>query len=165
MSGSALTITYISPIHDGNINSVANLDTALGFVTADEMWFNTDPSAADTHPSDFNILPVTGDDTVGFTMDLDYVGGMPLPNINYAALKAANSFILFSISDWNGENIDLLQNVIANKNEKYQAISHAILFGSNPLPPTGESIPDGGATAALLGMGCLALAGLRKALR
>jgi hypothetical protein len=165
MSASALTITYVPPLHGGNINSVADLN-ALGLGAGDQMWYDTDGGG--THQSDFSNLGVTGSDTLGFTIHLDYIGGTPLPNINYAALKAANSFIVFSISGWNGENIDLLQDKIANGNDKYQGISHAILFGvteENPVPPTGGQVPEGGATAALLGIGSLALAALRKFLR
>jgi hypothetical protein len=168
MSASALTITYVPPVHGGNINSVADLN-ALGLGAGDQMWYNTDGGG--THQSDFSNLGVTGTDTLGFTIHLDYGGGTPLPNINYAALKAANSFILFSVSGWNGENIDLLQDKIANGNDKYQGISHAILFGvpgvteESPVPPTGGQVPEGGATAALLGIGSLAVAALRKILR
>lgn len=161
----ALTITYLPPVHDGNINSVADLN-ALGLGTGDQMWYNTDGGG--THQSDFSNLGVTGTDTAGFTIHLDYVGGNPLPNLQYAALKAADNYVIFSIADWAGENIDLTQNLIANKNDKFQGISHAILFGNTRIiddPPPSHEVPDGGATAMLLGMGVLALGILRKTLR
>jgi hypothetical protein len=160
-STSALTITYLPPIRSGNINSVADLNAALGFNTGDQMWDKSDGGG--THDGDFT-QSTGGTSTAGFTMTFHYVGSSPLPNIDYAALKASNNYLLFSISGWNGEDIVLVQDKILNTNGKFKGISHGILFGKPGTPPPPKA-PDAGATAGLLGLGMLALTVARKSLK
>ena len=165
MSASALTITQLGGIDGGNINSVTDLNNVLNpdAPAGEQMWYKTDGGG--THQPDFSNN-LTGNND--FSVTLHYEGGTPRPDINYAALKAGNFFLVFSITGWAGEDIVLNQNVIMNPPKNaYLGISHAALFGTPgaPIPPTSVPTPDGGATAALLGAGSLALAALRKALR
>jgi hypothetical protein len=74
----------------------------------------------------------------------------------YLLVKDGNSkpaWYLFDIGGWDGKETIELSNFWPGKG----AISHVAIFGGG-----GTSVPDGGATAVLLGLGVLGLASLRR---
>lgn len=74
----------------------------------------------------------------------------------YLLIKSANTAYYFYVGDLTGLQT-FQNNVIFNDNQQARAVSHYRLFGG-----AGTSVPDGGATAVLLGLGIAGLALARR---
>jgi len=106
-----------------------------------------------------------GNENSGFWVKIAF-GTNPQPVITSAYLKASNGYLLWDAADlvaFNGGVFDSITlwnsgaGGIKNRNNKFNEISHAGFFGQ-----LGVRVPDGSATAMLLG---LTLAGLGLAAR
>ena len=92
-------------------------------------------------------------DLSGGTISWD--GGSYISDAQYLLVKDGNhepAWYLFSLSAWDGQEDITLSGFWPNGG----AISHVAIFGGR------TSVPDGGATAALLGLGVAGLAAFRR---
>lgn len=101
-----------------------------------------------------------GDANNGFWVKVSFDSN-PQPVLTSAFLKASNKYLWWDAADlaaFNAGTYDsiVLENTgaggIKNQNGKYKNTSHAGLNGTK-----GTNVPDGGATAALLGLGLLGI--------
>jgi len=125
----------------------------------------TPPDTAHTYTLsgvNFGPLPATVNNETGqiaenstsFTLDLG-AGGLA-SSYQYLEVKWDDVDVFYDVIGLTG-NLTVTNDVVFNKNGQPQAASHAVLFNATSI----STVPDGGATAlmlgaALLGIGCLA---------
>ncbi len=105
-----------------------------------------------------NLIPNTNLNFVSGNVNLG-TGG------SYLVAKVAENFGVYYIGGLTGSHT-LTNNIFLNSNSQAQDFSHFAVFG--PVVPgsntPGIGVPDGGPTIALLGVGLLGLAALRRRL-
>lgn len=90
---------------------------------------------------------------------ITYLSGEPAINSNpvYALIKDGNAdpnWYFFSLSGWNGTDTIDFESFFQQTTTTSYNVSHVAIYGNH--------VPDGGATAALLGLGMLALGFVRR---
>lgn len=151
-------------LFSGNINSG---ETGPNSYHATETAFNDNYN--DTHPSagpDIALDILFSSDDAGFTGTLTGAGGssgtwsLPGYLVSYVAVKAADSFVLYSVSPASSGNWDTL--LIPYHNNPHD-LSHLVFFGTRDSVP---SVPEPASWALMLGgFGAIgaAMRGRRKA--
>ncbi len=118
-----------------------------------------------------------GDEDNGWWVKIAWDGN-PQPVLTSAIMKASDWYLYWDSSDltaFNGgtyDSVTLWQDGLSHltggpkPQTKYHEISHAGINGTPGTPPVDPpgSVPDGGATLALLGLGFIAVEGLRRKL-
>jgi hypothetical protein len=103
------------------------------------------------------------------TAQLTYTGADPLPTLTYILVKAGKVWTIWDASDWDGSEIQIDNQDLLSCNKNGQRhrnglrlprISQLTVFGF----PNAARVPDGGLTAALLGMALLGVGSLKKVL-
>jgi len=164
VSSQAVTLTVITnpdpaplgtPITAGNVNDAQDIIDDYGFDPGDVLYKSDDPSG-------LLVTKFSDDGENDATIVISWDGSVPRPTLTYLALKAANEYVLYSITDWNGEDIEVENTYIVNQRGNAQGISHIMIFGKDDGGGGGGGVPDAGSTALLLGLGTLAMAGARK---
>lgn len=139
--------------NDSNASDVAS---AVGVPVGDvgTLQYKATPPSSESGPlsSSYDTSYTTvGSDIKGFT--ISYVGGA-VADGKYLVAKDGNphGHYIFDLSGWNGTDPIVVSGLWPNQGN----LSHASIWGGK------KQVPDGGATAALLGLGMLGLGFLAR---